>query len=306
MDPEKARQISAESAAQLQEGISLLLSRWSALQMAVENEWGGHDSRLKSHQLAADIFSWLTQSKEPLYIDDLENMLDEFMLSLNTEIADGSIEEIAEKVMIMLEECLEGNYKSIQILKETNPPRGAVPHIRQGLQDWIVWSGSGPGCRGDGGCTKRELRWGWGEEVALVSVKKSFGSVAWPWRVRQDLGGVQCVGCVKVVRLESGWGPWWHLEVILLWGEESGDGMEGSNEIVAIITSEYCPKGTSDDDDESVGEEDSSEMVVDAPQSQSNPNHKDMVVDEPRQNVAAEVDDGWTVVASKRNKGRRN
>ena len=195
MDPEKARQISAESAAQLQEGISLLLSRWSALQMAVENEWGGHDSRLKSHQLAADIFSWLTQSKEPLYIDDLENMLDEFMLSLNTEIADGSIEEIAEKVMIMLEECLEGNYKSIQILKETNPPMGVVPHIRQ---------------------------------------------------------------------------------------------------------------GTSDDDDESVGEDDSSEMVVDAPQSQANPNHKDMMVDEPRQNVAAEVDDGWTVVASKRNKGRRN
>ncbi|XP_057502281.1 pre-rRNA-processing protein TSR2-like [Actinidia eriantha] len=195
MDPEKARQISAESAAQLQEGISLLLSRWSALQMAVENEWGGHDSSLKSHQLASDIFSWLTQSKEPLYIDDLENLLDEFMLSLNTEIADGSIEEIAEKLMVMLEECLEGNYKSIQILKETNPPRGAVPHIRQ---------------------------------------------------------------------------------------------------------------GTSDDDDESVGDDDSSEKIVDAPQSQPNPNYKDMMVDEPRQNVAAEADDGWTVVASRRNKGRGN
>ena len=71
MDPEKARQISAESAAQLQEGISLLLSRWSALQMAVENEWGGHDSRLKSHQLASDIFSWLTQSKGILIVHNL-------------------------------------------------------------------------------------------------------------------------------------------------------------------------------------------------------------------------------------------
>ena len=71
MDPEKVRQISAESAAQLQEGINLLLSRWSALQMAVENEWGGHDSRLKSHQLAADIFSWLTQSKGILIVHNL-------------------------------------------------------------------------------------------------------------------------------------------------------------------------------------------------------------------------------------------
>ena len=25
--------------------------------------------------------------------------------------------------------------------------------------------------------------------MALVGVKKGFGGVAWPWRVRQDLGG---------------------------------------------------------------------------------------------------------------------
>lgn len=31
---------------------------------------------------------------EPVYIDDVENVLDDFMLSLNTEIADGSIEDV--------------------------------------------------------------------------------------------------------------------------------------------------------------------------------------------------------------------
>ena len=68
-------------------------------------------------------------------------------------------------------------------------------------------------------------------------------------------------------------------------------------------------QGTSDDDhddDESLGDDDSSAKVVDAPQFQSNPNHEDMMVDEPRQNVAAEADDGWTVVACRRSKGRRN
>ncbi|KAI3783589.1 hypothetical protein L1987_42673 [Smallanthus sonchifolius] len=44
---------------------------------------------------------------EALYVDQLENLLDDFMLSLNTEIDDG-IEEIAESLMIMHEECLEG------------------------------------------------------------------------------------------------------------------------------------------------------------------------------------------------------
>ncbi|XAR52506.1 hypothetical protein NMG60_11020627 [Bertholletia excelsa] len=198
MDPGKMPKLPAENASQLQEGIGLLLSRWSALQMAVENEWGGPHSRLKSQQLAADIFSWLTQSKEPLYIDDLENMLDEFMLSLNTEIADGSIEEIAEKLMIMHEECLEGNYKSIQILKESIPPRGGVPHIRQAADD----------------------------------------------------------------------------------------------------------NDDDEDEDNESGNGDLSEMVVDANEAQPNLPHKDMVVDERKPNPMAEADDGWTVVSSRKNRGR--
>ncbi|XP_061976920.1 pre-rRNA-processing protein TSR2 isoform X3 [Populus nigra] len=79
----------------LREGIALLLSRWNGLQMAVQNEWGGHDSLQKSHQLVLDIFSWFSQSKGTLYTEDLENLLHEsLLLSFNTEIEDGSIEEI--------------------------------------------------------------------------------------------------------------------------------------------------------------------------------------------------------------------
>lgn len=33
---------------------------------------------------------------EALYVDELENLLDDFMLSLNTEIDDGSIEEVKQ------------------------------------------------------------------------------------------------------------------------------------------------------------------------------------------------------------------
>ena len=47
----------------LQKSIILLLSRWYALQMAIENHWGGSDSLQKSHQLAADLFSWFSKSK---------------------------------------------------------------------------------------------------------------------------------------------------------------------------------------------------------------------------------------------------
>ncbi|WJX55658.1 hypothetical protein P8452_41402 [Trifolium repens] len=66
-----------------QEGIGLVLSRWSALRTAVENEWGGWNSLIKAQQFAADIFSWSTQSRDPLYIDDLETLLDERVLAFN-------------------------------------------------------------------------------------------------------------------------------------------------------------------------------------------------------------------------------
>ncbi|GKV48836.1 hypothetical protein SLEP1_g55627 [Rubroshorea leprosula] len=52
------RQLTAESMPLFQEGIGLLLSRWSVLQLAVENEWGGRDSRRrKAELLLSDVFS---------------------------------------------------------------------------------------------------------------------------------------------------------------------------------------------------------------------------------------------------------
>ncbi|XP_047310951.1 pre-rRNA-processing protein TSR2-like [Impatiens glandulifera] len=130
---EKPEQLSAEGASFLEQGIGLLFSRWSALQMAVSDNWGGGDSIMKSQNLAAEVLSWFTHSKEAvLYIDDLEDILDESMISLfNTEIEDNSIEEIAEKLMVMHEECLQGNYNSIQILKDDVPITVNLPHIRQ-------------------------------------------------------------------------------------------------------------------------------------------------------------------------------
>ncbi|KAG8479635.1 hypothetical protein CXB51_029444 [Gossypium anomalum] len=119
----ESKKLTAESAPVFQEGISLILTRWSALTAAVENEWGGRDSLGKANAICTDVFSFFTEARaEPLYIDDLENLLEEGLLSLNTLVEDGSIEEVAEKLMIMHEECLEGNYQSVEKLRTTNPP----------------------------------------------------------------------------------------------------------------------------------------------------------------------------------------
>ncbi|GAA0163201.1 hypothetical protein LIER_19123 [Lithospermum erythrorhizon] len=130
-----ATRLTEEAAGKLEEGIKIIVSRWTALQMAVHNQWGGPHSAHIPHNLSSNLFSLLAHSKDKVYIDEVEDMLDEFMLSLNTQIGDGSIEEIAEKLMIMHEECLEGNYNSILSLKEADPPRRVPTYIQQDDSD---------------------------------------------------------------------------------------------------------------------------------------------------------------------------
>lgn len=60
--------LSPQSLSVLGEGISLVFSRWTALQMAVENAWGGKDSRSKSEELASTILSWFSQSKGAMVV----------------------------------------------------------------------------------------------------------------------------------------------------------------------------------------------------------------------------------------------
>ncbi|KAL8162722.1 hypothetical protein V2J09_014211 [Rumex salicifolius] len=101
----------AAAIARLRQGIAGLMRRWTGLQMAIQNQWGGLDSRLKYDHLIVDLLSWLSQSKDPICVDDLENFLHESMLlSFNTEMEDGSIELVAEQLVMMHEDYMYGCY----------------------------------------------------------------------------------------------------------------------------------------------------------------------------------------------------
>jgi hypothetical protein len=55
--------LSAQPTAALSEVVGLVFGRWTVLQMAVENQWGGRDSRAKADQLGTSILSWFCRSK---------------------------------------------------------------------------------------------------------------------------------------------------------------------------------------------------------------------------------------------------
>ncbi|WVZ60001.1 hypothetical protein U9M48_010078 [Paspalum notatum var. saurae] len=87
--------ISAEARAALGEAIGLMFGRWTALQMAVENQWGGRESRAKADQLGESILSWFCDSKGPHYFEDLADMMDDQISeSFNADFEDDSIEEV--------------------------------------------------------------------------------------------------------------------------------------------------------------------------------------------------------------------
>lgn len=68
MDGAPPRALTAEAMPVFSEGTYLILSRWSALRMAVDNEWGGRDSSQKADQLTSDIISWFTQSRGTFFL----------------------------------------------------------------------------------------------------------------------------------------------------------------------------------------------------------------------------------------------
>uniref|UniRef100_A0A0D3H1Z6 Pre-rRNA-processing protein TSR2 homolog n=1 Tax=Oryza barthii TaxID=65489 RepID=A0A0D3H1Z6_9ORYZ len=128
--------LSAQAAAALGEGIGLVFGRWTALQMAVENQWGGRDSRAKADQLAQSILSWFANSKGKHYYEDLVDMMyDTVSESFNADFEDGSVEEVAEQLLIMHEECLQSNYSSVEKLRNSRAQGNAVSQSRKMVVD---------------------------------------------------------------------------------------------------------------------------------------------------------------------------
>lgn len=109
--------LSQEAISKLASGVHFCFLRWTALQLAVENEWGGRSSNQKALQLENDILTWFVRSKVRRYIDELELLLDDTMIEqFNVQAEDDSLQEVAEQLFVLHEECSQGNYETVNRL----------------------------------------------------------------------------------------------------------------------------------------------------------------------------------------------
>lgn len=115
----KESPLSPEALGCFEEGVQLVMSRWTALNLAVENEWGGRDSKEKAEQIMEDVLYWfeITKAPCPLKLEEqLTAALDE---DFHVVLEDGSSMQVAKDLVQLFEELSEGNQNLLQSLRST-------------------------------------------------------------------------------------------------------------------------------------------------------------------------------------------
>ncbi|KAJ2304762.1 rRNA accumulation- protein [Coemansia sp. RSA 2706] len=102
------------------EGVDHILSKWTALELAVKHEWGGRSTQDKRDNMVdeiSDYFDTLVRKRQTPEPTDLQGLLldildDDFSIALE----DDSEKEVARLICIVFNECKTGNYATVDRL----------------------------------------------------------------------------------------------------------------------------------------------------------------------------------------------
>ncbi|CAN0030596.1 unnamed protein product [Pylaiella littoralis] len=88
-----------------QGGVKSALNQWTALRLAVENNWGGGDSERKAALLEEELMN-LFKTKKEIYKDEVEDFLGDFLDdSFGTYAEDDSPAQVAAMLVEMFAQC---------------------------------------------------------------------------------------------------------------------------------------------------------------------------------------------------------
>ncbi|SCU98621.1 LADA_0H14312g1_1 [Lachancea dasiensis] len=121
-------------------GVSMLIHKWEALDLAVQNGWGGPESAEKRDWITAIVIDLFKTGRvvEVALIEEtmLYAMMDEF----ETNVDDDSALPIAAQILEMYKECAEENYSTVENLyqawTEKQKSKEAKREIQIGDDPW--------------------------------------------------------------------------------------------------------------------------------------------------------------------------
>ncbi|KAF9283295.1 Pre-rRNA-processing protein TSR2-domain-containing protein [Linnemannia elongata] len=101
------------------EGVEYLFHSWTALKLAVDGEWGGHDSAAKRDWFVDTIVDYFGEHGKKVDTFDLEDILlqimnDEFSIMLEDK-SEQHISKVLEQLFL---DCTHGKYDLVQTLKQ--------------------------------------------------------------------------------------------------------------------------------------------------------------------------------------------
>ncbi|KAL1520899.1 hypothetical protein AB1Y20_022460 [Prymnesium parvum] len=118
----------------LRQAIRVVFGEWSALVMALENEWGGQASRDKAFALLQKVENGMCTSAQ-VYADELEDLLDTALVDdFSVEAEDESPKEIAELLAKLHYEARQGVTDTAQLLIARAQAKGSKTWVQGELQ----------------------------------------------------------------------------------------------------------------------------------------------------------------------------
>ena len=99
-----------EARAALEAAAGAILRRWTVLNMAVENQWGGENSVAKADALLQELIGWLFDPQGCPCQDELAELLDEALSDdFHVDLQDGSPQQVAEALLAVYFQCANGD-----------------------------------------------------------------------------------------------------------------------------------------------------------------------------------------------------
>ncbi|WPT16431.1 Pre-rRNA-processing protein tsr2 [Picochlorum sp. SENEW3] len=109
-----------------EEGCYLVFMRWTALQLAIHNEWGGSDSKEKAKALYEDVLDWFYTTKDH-EMSDLEELLDEVIqVDFHVQAEDDSPYMVARSLVNMYNQVANGDSSYVDTLRQQHQDRAAL------------------------------------------------------------------------------------------------------------------------------------------------------------------------------------
>ncbi|GAM23211.1 hypothetical protein SAMD00019534_063860 [Acytostelium subglobosum LB1] len=110
----QVRQVSDEEVwSVFDQAVKRMFMQWTALQLAVQHEWGGRGSDHKAEEMRQDVLDLFLTGK-PVYPDMIVSILEDVMSNdLNTVAEDGSCREIADLIIQVFGHCVKGMFNEV-------------------------------------------------------------------------------------------------------------------------------------------------------------------------------------------------